>query len=75
MTIDDVRLGMWKVKNLRRDLMDSYTYLIGVGNAYDRVDREFIAITESLYDCILQVDKVSEVIDHFANAKARNKKF
>ncbi len=72
MTSDDARLGMLKVRNLREVLMDSYTYLQGIGDAYDKTDGEFKAILAELYGCIQHVDKVSCGISRFATVKARN---
>ncbi len=72
MTSDDARVGMLKMRNLRETLMDAFTYLQGIGDAYDTTDKEFKDIMTALYGCIQHVDKASESISRFATTKARN---
>ncbi len=72
MTSDDARVAMLKMRNLRESLMDSFTYLQGIGDAYDTTDTEFKSIMTDLYGCIQHVDRASESISCFATTKARN---
>ena len=71
MTTDDAMLAMLKVKNCRKQTMEVYTFLNGVGNTFDNADPDFKEIREAVYECVLNMDKVARLVGHIAATKAR----
>ena len=70
MHIDDARLGMYKIRNLRKELMDTYGYFSEIGDIYDSINPEYKLITEAIYECVLSLDAASETINRFSVTKA-----
>ena len=71
MTTDDALLAMLKVKNCRKQAMDVYTFLNGVGNSFDNSDPDFKEIREAVYECVLNMDRAARIVSHIAATKAR----